>query len=108
MLESRNFLICVPTRGDRPIGRLVSALASISQEFVDYRLFLDAHCASSERQSFFLNYGDRVVDAGCSGYASLRNYMLSYAMDHDYSHAIFFDDDQLPVLGWIQGLLGQL
>ena len=36
------------------------------------------------------------------GYSSPRNDALRFAMASDRTHLIFFDDDQLPVAGWIE------
>lgn len=36
------------------------------------------------------------------GYSTSRNDALRFAMNSDSTHLIFFDDDQLPVAGWLE------
>lgn len=37
-----------------------------------------------------------------SGYSTPRNDALRFAIDSDCTHLIFFDDDQIPVAGWLE------
>ncbi len=95
-------LVAIPTQGRRNVSRLGESMQQLPAKwdpvlFLNGNYLLDADIPKLESDS-----GLKVIRLSCSGYASSRNAILDWAAD--YESLVFFDDDQVPCLGWAQAL----
>jgi hypothetical protein len=105
-VTSPRILIAIPTTGERDLTRIASSVRTLRGR-ADVRLFLnglDVHDA--EADSLARQTQIRVSYAKITGYSAVRNWILRAASDYDY--LIFFDDDQVPVMGWLEAMTHDL
>jgi hypothetical protein len=97
-------LIAIPTLASRDLTHLSSALGTLPA-WVDAVFFLNGPRANSEYATALAErLGSHVQLVDGTGYSCVRNAILDHSYGR-YEWLIFFDDDQLPIAGWLEGLL---
>lgn len=101
-------LFATPTTGSRDLARLSRAARTISELGFTCVLFPNGIAPNHPSIEAAKGRGFDVVSLSGTGYVNVRNSMIEYAEQNDFSHIIFFDDDQVPLAGWGEALLSTL
>lgn len=105
-VQEKDVLIAIPTTGTRPLEMLVRALSTLRTD-VTIAIFHNGSAPARDTEDLAsLFQGIRVVKLKEHGYASVRNAIIRYASR--YRYLIYFDDDQLPSLGWYESMVTPL
>lgn len=109
MRQMTRLLIAIPTRGDRPLNLLDAALRECRAEQAEplVRYFLDSMAPTREVGKLGVPQ-TALVRTNSSGYAHMRNEILTYAIVKSFDYVLFFDDDQVPLGGWLPAMIRQL
>lgn len=97
--------VAIPTRGRLDPAICLNTWEEMSAD-VETIIFLDANVPPGFARALSAS-GLRQVQLRSSGYASVRNEILEWAIDQS-DFLIFFDDDQMPGPGWLDALLRPL
>lgn len=104
----QRILFATPTTGSRDLTRLSRAVGSLTELGFACVAFPNGAGVDHPSLNTARSRGFDVVPLAETGYASVRNAMIEYGERNNFTHVVFFDDDQVPLSGWGEALLSTL